>query len=328
MEYKSNGRLVKGIGGLYFVTVDDTPDSPLAGKMLPCRARGKFRHSGISPLVGDRVEITYHERTLANIESEVTQDDAATEIMISGILDRKNALIRPPLANLDTLFIAMASASPAPLLSTVDKLIFIAEFHGIEPVIVIGKSELDEGNAERIAGIYRGAGFEVFTLSALTGNGVADIAEYIKSNMAGKIAAFSGASGVGKSSLLNRLFPDIHLETGEVSRKIERGKNTTRHVELFTFSCDGGDGYLADTPGFSMLDFAHFDFFRREDLPFTVREFREHIGHCRYKKCTHTKEESCAIREALADGNIAQSRYDSFLEIYNVLKEKKDWAKK
>lgn len=328
MEYKSNGRLVKGIGGLYFVTVDDTPDSPLAGKMLPCRARGKFRHSGISPLVGDRVEITYHERTLANIESEVTQDDAATEIMISGILDRKNALIRPPLANLDTLFIAMASASPAPLLSTVDKLIFIAEFHGIEPVIVIGKSELDEGNAERIAGIYRGAGFEVFTLSALTGNGVADIAEYIKSNMAGKIAAFSGASGVGKSSLLNRLFPDIHLETGEVSRKIERGKNTTRHVELFTFPCDGGDGYLADTPGFSMLDFAHFDFFRREDLPFTVREFREHIGHCRYKKCTHTKEEGCAIREALADGNIAQSRYDSFLEIYNVLKEKKDWAQK
>ena len=328
MEYKSNGRLVKGIGGLYFVTVDDTPDSPLAGKMLPCRARGKFRHSGISPLVGDRVEITYHERTLANIETEVTQDDAATEIMISGILDRKNALIRPPLANLDTLFIAMASASPAPLLSTVDKLIFIAEFHGIEPVIVIGKSELDEGNAERIAGIYRGAGFEVFTLSALTGNGVADIAEYIKSNMAGKIAAFSGASGVGKSSLLNRLFPDIHLETGEVSRKIERGKNTTRHVELFTFPCDGGDGYLADTPGFSMLDFAHFDFFRREDLPFTVREFREHIGHCRYKKCTHTKEEGCAIREALADGNIAQSRYDSFLEIYNVLKEKKDWAQK
>ena len=328
MEYKSNGRLVKGIGGLYFVTVDDTPDSPLAGKMLPCRARGKFRHSGISPLVGDRVEITYHERTLANIETEVTQDDAATEIMISGILDRKNALIRPPLANLDTLFIAMASASPAPLLSTVDKLIFIAEFNGIEPVIVIGKSELDEGNAERIAGIYRGAGFEVFTLSALTGNGVADIAEYIKSNMAGKIAAFSGASGVGKSSLLNRLFPDIHLETGEVSRKIERGKNTTRHVELFTFPCDGGDGYLADTPGFSMLDFAHFDFFRREDLPFTVREFREHIGHCRYKKCTHTKEEGCAIREALADGNIAQSRYDSFLEIYNVLKEKKDWAQK
>ena len=328
MEYKSNGRLVKGIGGLYFVTVDDTPDSPLAGKTLPCRARGKFRHSGISPLVGDRVEITYHERTLANIETEVTQDDAATEIMISGILDRKNALIRPPLANLDTLFIAMASASPAPLLSTVDKLIFIAEFNGIEPVIVIGKSELDEGNAERIADIYRGAGFEVFTLSALTGNGVEDIAKYIKSNMAGKIAAFSGASGVGKSSLLNRLFPDIHLETGEVSRKIERGKNTTRHVELFTFSCDGGDGYLADTPGFSMLDFAHFDFFRREDLPFTVREFREHIGHCRYKKCTHTKEESCAIREALADGNIAQSRYDSFLEIYNVLKEKKDWAQK
>ena len=328
MEYKSNGKLVKGVGGLYFVTVDDLPSDPLAGKTVPCRARGKFRHSGISPLVGDRVEISYNDRTLAALSSEESREDTSTEVMVSAILDRKNALIRPPLANLDVIFITMASASPEPLLSTVDKLILIAEFNGIEPVIVIGKQELDGENTERIAEIYRRAGFEVFTLSALTGDGVDQLSAYIKRNMAGKIAAFSGASGVGKSSLLNRLFPDIHLETGAVSRKIERGKNTTRHVELFTFPCDGGDGYLADTPGFSMLDFVHFDFFGKEDLPHTVREFREYIGHCRYKKCTHTKEEGCAIREALADGDIAQSRYDSFLEIYNVLKDKKDWAQK
>ncbi len=328
MEYKSKGKLVKGIGGLYFVTVDTAPDDPLSGKTLPCRARGKFRHSGISPLVGDRVEIVYNERTLTAPETEEAKEDAATEIMISAILDRKNALIRPPLANLDVIFIAMASASPAPLLSTVDKLIFIAEHNGIEPIIVIGKSELDTDNAERIADIYRKAGFEVFTLSALTGEGVDGISTYIRNTMTGKMAAFAGASGVGKSSLLNRLFPDIHLETGEVSRKIERGKNTTRHVELFPFPCKEGDGYLADTPGFSMLDFAHFDFFGKEDLPFTVREFHDHIGRCRYKKCTHTKEEGCAIREALADGDIAQSRYNSFLEIYNVLKDKKDWAQK
>ena len=328
MDYKSNGRLVKGVGGLYFVTVDELPESPLAGKTVPCRARGKFRHAGISPLVGDRVEIAYSDRALAAFTTEDRPDDTATEIMISGILDRKNALIRPPLANLDVMFIAMASASPAPLLSTVDKLICIAEFNGIEPVIVIGKSELDEGNAERIAEIYRGAGFDVFTLSALTGQGVDAVSQYIREKLSGKIAAFSGASGVGKSSLLNRLFPDIHLETGEISQKIGRGKNTTRHVELFTFPCEGGDGYLADTPGFSMLDFAHFDFFRKEDLPHTLREFRDHIGNCRYKKCTHTKEDGCAIREALSDGLISQSRYDSFLEIYNVLKDKKDWEQK
>ena len=326
MEYKSTGRLVKGVGGLYFVTVDKDDNSPLAEKTLPCRARGKFRHSGISPLVGDRVEITYGERSLT--VSDSPEDDKATEIMISRILDRKNALIRPPLANLDVLFIAMASASPAPLLSTVDKLVSIAEFNGIEPVIVIGKSELDGETAERIADIYRQAGFDVFLLSAKTGDGVQEIAAYIRTNLCGKIAAFSGASGVGKSSLLNRLFPHIHLETGEISQKIERGKNTTRHVELFTFPCEGGDGYLADTPGFSMLDFAHFDFFSKEDLPHTLREFREYIGCCRYKKCTHTKEEGCAIRQALADGDIAPSRYNSFLEIYNVLKDKKDWAQK
>lgn len=327
MEYKSNGRLIKGVGGLYFVAVDLTEGDPLSGKVVPCRARGKFRHTGTPPLVGDRVEIAYNDRTLATMES-ADGDDAATEIMISKILDRKNSLIRPPLANLDVLFIAMAAASPAPLLPVVDKLILIAEFNEIEPVIIIGKNELDPENAERIAKIYRRAGFTVFMLSALTGEGVDAVRAYVEQTLAGKIAAFAGASGVGKSSLLNRLFPHIHLETGEISQKIERGKNTTRHVELFTFPCQDGDGYLADTPGFSMLDFAHFDFFSKDDLPHTLREFRDYIGCCRYKKCTHTKEDGCAIREAVASGEIAQSRYDSFIEIYNVLKDKKDWQQK
>ena len=326
MEYKSNGRLIKGVGGLYFVAVDPSEGDPLSERVVPCRARGKFRHTGTPPLVGDRVEITYNERTLSTLDAP-DGDEAATEIMISKILDRKNSLIRPPLANLDVLFIAMAAAAPAPLLPTVDKLILIAEFNGIEPVIIIGKNELDPENAERIADIYRRAGFEVFLLSALTGDGVDAVRAYVVENLAGKIAAFSGASGVGKSSLLNRLFPQIQLETGEISQKIERGKNTTRHVELFTFPCRDGDGYLADTPGFSMLDFAHFDFFGKEDLPSTLREFRPYIGCCRYKKCTHTKEEGCAIREAVASGEIARSRYDSFIEIYNVLKDKKDWKK-
>jgi len=328
MEYLSTGRLIKNVGGLYTVLIDNTDGDLLGGKALPCRARGKFRHSGISPLVGDRVTVSYNERTLAGLERGETVEETAAEIMIADILERKNALIRPPLANLDTIFVAMAAASPAPLLSTVDKLIFIAEFNHIEPVIIIGKNELAPSEAARIADIYRTAGFTVFTLSALTGDGIDELADYISHNLAGKIAAFSGASGVGKSSLLNRLFPDIGLETGEISRKIERGRNTTRHVELFEFSCEDGCGYLADTPGFSMLDFSRFDFFTKEDLPFTVREFRDHIGHCRYTKCTHTKEDGCAIREALREGLIPQSRYDSFLEIYGVLKNKKDWNQK
>ena len=327
MEYQSNGRLIKGVGGLYFVTVDKKDSDPLSERTVPCRARGKFRHAGTPPLVGDRVEITYNDRTLTALDAPDGKD-AATEIMISKILDRKNSLIRPPLANLDVLFIAMASAAPAPLLPTVDKLILIAEFNGIEPVIVIGKGELDPQNAERITDIYRRAGFPVFVLSAHTGEGVDDIRHHIEESLSGKIAAFAGASGVGKSSLLNRLFPHLHLETGEISQKIERGKNTTRHVELLTFPCRDGEGYLADTPGFSMLDFVHFDFFTKDDLPYTLREFRDHIGHCRYKKCTHTKEEGCAIREAVASGEIPESRYESFLEIYNVLKDKKDWEQK
>lgn len=327
MEHKSNGRLIKGIGGLYFVAVDLSDSDPLSGRLVPCRARGKFRHAGMSPLVGDRVEITYHERTLAALDN-AERDDAATEVMISKILDRKNALIRPPLANLDVLFIAMATASPAPLLPTVDKLILIAEFNGIEPVIVIGKNELDPENGAEIANLYRKAGFSVFSVSALTGDGVDAVKAYAEENLSGKIAAFAGASGVGKSSLLNRLFPHIHLETGEISQKIERGKNTTRHVELFTFPCRDGEGYLADTPGFSMLDFVHFDFFGKDDLPDTLREFRPYLGCCRYKKCTHTKEDGCAIREAVAAGEIAPSRYQTFLEIYDILKEKKDWQQK
>ena len=157
--------------------------------------------------------------------------------------------------------------------------------------------------------------------------GVDELTAYRKATMSGKIAAFAGASGVGKSSLLARLFPERGIETGEISRKIERGKNTTRHVELFEYECDGGIGYIADTPGFSLLDFVRFDFFTKEDLPTAMREFRTHLGDCRYKKCTHTKEEGCAILDAVKRGEIAPSRHASFLEMYDALKDKREWKK-
>ena len=328
MDYKAKGRIIKGVGGLYYVLVTASDEPSAIGRLLPCRARGKFRHSNISPLVGDRVEIVFNDRTLKALEEENTSNKkSAGEIMISEIIDRKSALIRPPLANLDYMFISMASASPTPILSTVDKLISIAEFNKIEPVIIIGKCELDPDSAERIKEIYEKAGFTVFVISVFEDEGIEALSHFIKANLAGKIAAFAGASGVGKSSLMNKLFPDLSLDTGEISHKIERGKNTTRHVELFTHECDGGEGYIADTPGFSMLDFEHFDFFKKEDLPLTVREFDDYIGLCKYTKCSHTKEDGCAILEAVKRGDIAKSRHDSFVEIYEVLKNKTDWKK-
>jgi ribosome biogenesis GTPase len=255
------------------------------------------------------------------------QKKATSEIMISEIINRKNSLIRPPLANLDYMFISMAAASPAPILSTVDKLVSIAEFNEIEPVIVIGKCELDKDISKEIFDIYKKAGFTTFLVSVYENEGIDGIADFIHHKLSGKIAAFSGASGVGKSSLMNRLFPDLKLDTGEISKKIERGKNTTRHVELFAHECADGIGYIADTPGFSMLDFEHFDFFKKDDLPLTMREFNDYIGLCKYTKCTHTKEDGCAILEAVKRGDIASSRHDSFVEMYEVLKNKPDWKK-
>ncbi|MBO5305689.1 MAG: ribosome small subunit-dependent GTPase A [Clostridia bacterium] len=317
MEYRTKGKIIKGVGGNYYVR----PDSAASDTLLPCRARGKFRHAGLTPLVGDNV-ILLSDRPLT--EDGMTNE---TEIVLDEIVDRKNALIRPPLANLDVIFVSMASAFPSPILSTVDKLISIAEANHIEPVIVVGKSELDGESTDKLCAIYRGAGFEVFPLSAKNGDGVEALTAYIKTNLAGKIAAFAGASGVGKSSLLSRLFPERSIETGEISQKIERGKNTTRHVELFDYPCDGGIGYIADTPGFSLLDFVRFDFFTKDELPMTMREFRAHLGECRFKKCTHTKEDGCAILDAIRRGEIAPSRHESFLEMYDSLKDKHDWKK-
>ena len=320
MEYRVKGKIIKGVGGLYYVRPENAE-----GKcpLLPCRARGKFRHEGLTPLVGDNVEILGSTASLDLVESAPEK----TDLVIDAIVERQNALIRPPLANLDVIFVSMASAFPSPILSTVDKLISIAEYNGIEPVIVIGKSDIDTESTDALVALYRGAGFTVFPLSAKNGDGVEAITAYIREKLAGRIAAFAGASGVGKSSLLSRLFPERLIETGEISRKIERGKNTTRHVELFEYACDGGIGYIADTPGFSLLDFVRFDFFRKEDLPQTMRDFRIYLGDCRYKKCTHTKEDGCAILNAVKRGEIAPSRHASFLEMYDALKDKHEWKK-
>ena len=330
MEYRTHGKILKGVGGLYTIRlVDekahsalfDTP-SPLASSLITCSASGSFRHNHIKPLVGDNVELVYTEHSLAE------NDAKNKDIRISDILDRKNELIRPPMANLDVMFISMAAASPAPVLPTIDKLICIAEHNNIEPVIIIGKCDLAPDYAKELQAIYQKAGYEAFVLSAKTGEGTEAIREYVNTRLDGKTSAFAGASGIGKSTLLNALFPNLSLTTNTISVKIQRGRHTTRHVELYPVSERQNSGYIADTPGFSLLDFERFNFFDKEDLAYNMREFRDYIGECRYTKCSHTKEEGCAILEAVREGKISKSRHDSFLEIYAALKNKNKWDNK
>lgn len=324
--YQGIGRIIKSNGGLFTVRLYRSADAsaPLDGMTVTGRGRGSLHRKG-ALLVGDEVRVSYDATAFSARDGVTVPAADGTGLAIDAIEERKNALIRPPMANLDLLFVTLAVATPEPLLETVDKLISIAEFNRIEPVIVLTKCELAPARTDELERIYCGAGFEVFR----TGEGLDAeldcLKAYIHSHTDGRIAAFSGASGVGKSTLLNRLFPELHLETGEISRRIERGKNTTRCVELYPL-CEGeGCGYLADTPGFTMLDFERFDFFDKDDLPLTFREFVPHIGSCRYTKCSHTKEEGCAIVAAVRVGTIAKSRHQSFLSLYNVLKKKTKW---
>lgn len=306
MSQLIKGRIVALLGGLYTVRVQDGE----GWREISCRARGIFRHSNVSPLVGDIVSLDLSE--------------GENNAVIDEICDRKNSLIRPPLANLDVIFVTMAAKSPAPMPDMTDKLTAILEHNNITPVIVIGKCELDRDNAEVLRDTYSKAGYDVFVLSCATGEGIDDIKDYISNRLDGRIAAFAGASGVGKSTLMNKLFPDLVLDTGDVSRKTARGRHTTRAVNLFPI---GENAFLADTPGFSMLDFERFDFFDLEDLPLCFPEINERIGRCKYTKCTHRKEEGCAIVEAVKNGEIAKTRHESYILLYDILKNKHKWDK-
>lgn len=300
------GRIVALLGGLYTVRVREGE----GWRDIGCRARGIFRHSNMSPLVGDTVSLDLSE--------------GEENAIIDEICDRKNSLIRPPLANLDVVFVTMAAKSPAPMPDMTDKLTAILEHNDITPVIVIGKCELDEESAATLKDTYSKAGYDVFVLSCVTGEGIEEIKNYIDTRLDGKIAAFAGASGVGKSTLMNKLFPTLVLDTGDVSRKTARGKHTTRAVNLFPI---GENAFLADTPGFSMLDFERFDFFDLESLPMCFPEINDRIGQCRYTKCTHRKEEGCAIVEAVKSGEMAKTRHESYVQLFDILKNKHKWDK-
>lgn len=327
------GYVVWGVGGLYRVKLlptqaqalpENHPHQPLDGMTVTARGRGNLRREeGL--LVGDFVEVTYDENsyTIQNGSPQPSPD--GTGIAIARVLPRRCALIRPPMANLDVLFVTTAAASPAPDTGTLDKLLCIAVHNGILPVVVVNKCDLDREAAQRLKTIYQNAGFFTVCTVGKTGEGVEELSRWIDAHLPGKLAAFAGASGVGKSTLLGKLFPGVSFQTGDISRRIARGKNTTRQIEIHPLSNDPDCGYIADTPGFTMLDFEQFDFFDLEDLPHTFPEFAPYLGHCRYTDCTHTKEEGCGIVQAVKTGEIAKSRHETYLSLYAILKKKPKW---
>lgn len=293
---EKTGLIIKATGGFYYVLAE--------GLEYECRARGLFRKQDRRPLVGDSVRI------------ELTEGMSG---YVVDILPRKNALVRPPLANLDTLVLVASVSDPAPNLLVLDKQMAIAVHEGISPILVATKNDL--ADAGWLLDIYRPAGIPVFTVSDKSSGGLADL----RAALSHGISAFSGNSGVGKSSLLNRLDLHLSLETGETSRKLGRGKHTTRHVELYPI---GKDGYIADTPGFSAVDMERCAPIRKEELADCFPEFAPLVKDCRFTGCAHTVEKGCAILEALREGKIAPSRHESYMAMYEDAKKVKEWERK
>lgn len=289
----SRGRIQKALSGFYYV---DTGE-----QIVRCRARGKFRKEGLSPLVGDWVEI---------------QELSGGEGYVEHIEPRKNQFSRPAVANIDQLVIIASQAIPRTDPYLIDRVSAIAVLKGCSVLICINKTDLDP--AEDLYEIYHRAGLPVLRVSAETGEGLDQLANAI----AGKLSAFTGNSGVGKSSILNALDPEFHLQVGEVSQALGRGRHTTRHVELYHLSC-GAE--VVDSPGFSSFDTDELNLELKRELPNTFPEFAPYLGRCRFTGCSHTKEKGCAVLEAVGKGEIPESRHASYLRLYEELKPFKEW---
>ena len=287
------GLIQKALSGFYYVDIGT--------EVLTCRARGKFRKDGISPLVGDRVEV----RELGNGEG-----------FVEAILPRKNAFTRPAVANIDQLVVIASGAIPKTDPYLIDRVAAIAALKGCEVIILLNKCDLD--SADNLYQIYRAAGFQTLRVSAQTGEGLEELIPLISN----KLSAFTGNSGVGKSSILNALDPEFQLRVGEVSDALGRGRHTTRHVELFHLSC-GAD--IVDSPGFSSFETEELNLELKRRLPETFREFQPYLDNCRFVGCSHTKEKGCAVLEAVRRGDIQKSRHASYLRLYEELKPLKDW---
>ena len=293
---QENGFILKGIGGFYYVRTDSG--------VIECKARGKFRKSSQKPVIGDRVMIE-------------VQDDGTGYIM--SIEPRKNRLIRPAVSNIDQLVIVCSAAPPVTETLLIDKVTAIAEHKGMDVLIVINKCDINRG--DHLYDIYTQAGFQVFRVSAQTGEGVGALRE----QLTGKISAFAGNSGVGKSSLLNAIDEKFQMETGSISPKTERGRHTTRHVELVELETGG---FIADTPGFSAFDAERMDLILKDDLQYAFREFEPYLNQCRFTGCAHVKDKGCAIRQAVEEGKIAKERHESYCQLYESVRNLKEWELK
>ena len=295
MITKQTGRILRSLSGFYDVQTD--------GRIISCRGRGHLRRGNESPLTGDMVEITVEKG----------------KGMVERILPRKNHFIRPAVANVDVLVIFAANVNPVTEPFLIDRVAAIAGDQEVPVVLCVNKCDLDP--AVDLVKIYRNAGFTVIQTSAETGEGV----EQLRQLLQGKLVAFTGNSGVGKSSILNQLCPELHLPVGEVSEKLGRGRHTTRHVELYKLA---EDTYVADTPGFSSFDTDQMEVILKENLQYSFPDFGRYIGQCQFRDCSHRKEPGCAVTAAVGEGQIEQSRYDSYLRLYEKASLIKEWELK
>ena len=291
-----DGTILKALSGFYYV---DTGEQVYA-----CKARGRFRREKVTPLVGDRVKITPLEKDSGIVEE---------------ILPRKNQFIRPPLANIEQMVIMASAAVPVTVPFLIDRIAVVAEANHCEPVICLNKADLE--NADALYSLYSEAGFITICTSAVTGSGIDELRRVIS----GKVNAFTGNSGVGKSSVLNALEEGFHIEVGAVSQKLGRGKHTTRHVELYKLP---NNTFVADTPGFSSFDTEMMHVVHTADLQFLFREFKPYLHGCRYQGCSHTKEQGCAVLSAVQCGKIHRSRHESYVKLYEQAKQIKEWEYK
>ena len=292
MAEKRTGRILRSLSGFYDV---QTPEG-----LVTCRARGILRKEGNSPLTGDMVSITLEKG----------------KGMVESIAPRRNSFVRPAVANVDTLVVFAANVNPVTEPFLIDRVAAIAGDQNVEVVLCVNKCDLDP--AIDLVRIYEKAGFTVICTSAETGEGV----EVLRSILKGKLTAFTGNSGVGKSSILNRLCPQLQLPVGEVSEKLGRGRHTTRHVELYSL---GEDTYVADTPGFSSFDTDQMDIILKENLQYAFPDFGPYTGKCRFDDCSHRREPGCAVRAALEAGEIEPTRYDSYLKLYEKASQINLW---
>ena len=290
------GRIIKGIGGFYYIHT-------LFDEVYECKAKGIFRNKKIKPLVGDRVEI-----------SVIDQQEKKGNIV--EILPRKNQLIRPAVSNIDQVLVIFATTKPSPNLNLLDRFLITMEEYGVEAVICFHKKDIaEEEEIQRLSSIYQECGYRVLFTSTREQDGILPIREILKE----KTTVLAGPSGVGKSSIINLINPDANMETGDISRKIERGKHTTRHSELFFL---GEDTFIMDTPGFSTLYVNHIE---ASELKKYFKEFHSYEQQCRFQGCIHINEPDCGVKAALEQGNINKNRYENYITIYEELKLQKKY---